>query len=187
MRVIAGSARSIPLVAPKGDKTRPTIDKHKETLFNCLSGLLYDAVFIDLFAGSGAIGIEALSRGAKTAVFVENDKDAIACINENLKKTRLSDKGSIIKKNVKDAVNMHLLPKADIIFMDPPFAGHMEREIIPSVMNNNLLTEDGVIVVECDMEADFAFLGDLGLEIYKEKNYKSCRHVFIRYCVEESL
>ena len=87
MRVIAGTARSIPLKTPKGDKTRPTIDKHKETLFNCLSDRLYDCVFVDLFSGSGGIGIEALSRGAKKAYFVENDKEALACIKDNLKIT----------------------------------------------------------------------------------------------------
>ncbi len=179
MRVIAGTARSIPLITPKGDKTRPTIDKHKETLFNCLSGLLYECIFVDLYSGSGGIGIEALSRGAKCAYFIENDKDALTCIRENLKKTRLEEKGIILKRDVKDAIHLNLFPKADIIFLDPPFKTHAEAEVIPLIMKENLLSEDGVIVVECDEEADFSFLEEFGLCIYKEKNYKSCRHVFI--------
>ena len=100
MRVIAGTARSIPLKTPKGLDTRPTIDKHKETLFNCLSPRLYDCIFVDLYSGSGAIGIEALSRGAKRAYFVENDRNALACIKENLLKTHLSDKAVVTAKDV---------------------------------------------------------------------------------------
>ena len=180
MRVIAGTARSIPLITPKGDKTRPTIDKHKETLFNCLADMLYDSVFLDLYSGSGGIGIEALSRGAKVSYFAENDNDAIRCIKENLKKTRLEERGRIVKRDVKDAIRLSMLETADIIFMDPPFLTHAETEIIPLIMEHNLLKEDGIIVVECNEDAGFDFLERLNLEIYKEKNYKSCRHVFIK-------
>ena len=180
MRVIAGSARSIPLKTPKGDKTRPTIDKHKETLFNCLSDRLYDCVFVDLFSGSGGIGIEALSRGAKCAYFVENDKEALGCIKENLTKTRLFDKAIICAKEVSFALNASISEKADIIFMDPPFALHAEKEIIPLILKKSLLNDDGIIVCECDENADFTFLDELKLEVYKAKEYKSCKHVFIR-------
>ena len=179
MRVIAGTARSIPLKTPKGDKTRPTIDKHKETLFNCLSDRLYDCVFVDLFSGSGGIGIEALSRGAKKAYFVENDKEALGCIRENLKKTRLEENAVVISSDAKTALMTKINEKADIIFMDPPFAMHAETEIIPLILKNNLLKEDGIIVVEAEENADFGFLEGLGLEIFKEKSYKSCKHVFI--------
>ena len=179
MRVIAGTARSIPLKTPKGDKTRPTIDKHKETLFNCLSDRLYDCIFVDLFSGSGVIGIEALSRGAKKAYFVENDKEALSCIRDNLAKTRLEDRAVVISSDVKFALNSKISEKADIIFMDPPFAMHAEKEIIPLILKNNLLKDDGIIVVEAEENADFGFLEVLRLEIFKEKSYKSCKHVFI--------
>ncbi len=179
MRVIAGTARSIPLKTPKGDKTRPTIDKHKETLFNCLSDRLYDCIFIDLFSGSGGIGIEALSRGAQKAYFVENDKEALSCIRENLKKTRLEENAVVISSDAKTALMTKINEKADIIFMDPPFAVHAECEIIPLILKNNLLKDDGIIVVEAEENADFGFLEGLGLEIFKEKSYKSCKHVFI--------
>ena len=87
MRVIAGIARSIPLYAPKGEGTRPTTDRIKETLFNTMQGFVPDSVFIDLFAGSGAVGIEALSRGAKHAYFVDNSREALDCIRKNLEFT----------------------------------------------------------------------------------------------------
>ena len=90
MRVIAGKARRIPLVTVKGMETRPTTDRTKETLFNMIAHGLCDCTFLDLFSGSGAIGIEAISRGVKKAVFVENNPNAIQCIMENLKKTQLT-------------------------------------------------------------------------------------------------
>lgn len=94
MRVIAGSARSLKLKTLEGIDTRPTTDRIKETLFNMIAPYLYDCEFLDLFAGSGGIGIEALSRGAKEAVFVEKNLKAMECIKENLKFTRLEKKGS---------------------------------------------------------------------------------------------
>ena len=89
MRVIAGTARRLILDTPKGLATRPTTDRIKETLFNIINNELPGANFLDLFAGSGAIGIEALSRGCKSAVFVENNREALACIGENLMRTKL--------------------------------------------------------------------------------------------------
>ena len=105
MRVIAGKAKRIPLVAPSGLDTRPTQDRTKETLFNMLQPYIADCLFLDLFSGSGAIGIEALSRGAKEAVFVEQGKDASDCIKNNLKKTKLESDATLLKMNVFDALN----------------------------------------------------------------------------------
>ena len=93
MRVIAGTARRLQLKTLDGFETRPTTDRIKETLFNMLTPYLYDCIFLDLFAGSGGIGIEALSRGAMEAYFVDNNPKAMACIKENLKHTRLVQKG----------------------------------------------------------------------------------------------
>jgi 16S rRNA (guanine(966)-N(2))-methyltransferase RsmD len=180
MRVIAGSARSIPLIAPKGDKTRPTIDKHKETLFNCLTNSLYDCVFVDLYSGSGAIGIEALSRGAKKAYFVENNKEALACIRSNLAKTKLEDGAVVLSCDVSKALRVDIKEKADIIFMDPPFALHAKDEILKIIKEKDLLAEGGIVVVECEAAEDFTKIGESGFVITKEKNYKSCRHVFLR-------
>ena len=100
MRVIAGSARRLLLKSPEGLDTRPTTDRIKETLFNMLMPNLPDAVFIDLFSGSGGIGIEALSRGANKAYFVENNQKAVACITENLEHTHLSDRAVVLKQDV---------------------------------------------------------------------------------------
>ena len=96
MRVIAGTARRIQLETVKGNNTRPTTDRIKETLFNIINNDLYDIDFLDLFSGSGAIGIEALSRGANSATFVENNRNAIKCIETNLEKTNLKEQGNIV-------------------------------------------------------------------------------------------
>ena len=96
MRVIAGIARSMPLKAAEGDNTRPTTDRIKETLFNMLQSDIAGCRFLDLYSGSGAIGIEALSRGAKEAVLVENARQAIAVIKDNLTFTKLAEHGKLL-------------------------------------------------------------------------------------------
>ena len=97
MRVIAGSARSVPLITPKGLETRPTSDQIKETLFNMLQGYVEGSNFLDLFAGSGQIGVEALSRGAAFAAFVEKSDEAVNCIKANVDKTKFTDKALVLK------------------------------------------------------------------------------------------
>lgn len=95
MRVIAGTARSLRLKTPEGMDTRPTTDRIKETLFNMLQPYLGDALFVDLFSGSGGIGIEALSRGARHAYFIENERRALSCIQENLQFTHLAEQATV--------------------------------------------------------------------------------------------
>lgn len=180
MRVIAGSARSIILETPKGLNTRPTVDKYKETLFNCLQPYIGNSVFLDLFSGSGAIGIEALSRGASKCYFVDNDKEAERCIKNNLNKTHLSERAIVYREDVSFFIKSHLNEIPDVIFLDPPFALHLEKDVISLLDMNNKISDDTIIVVECDYYSDFAFLSDLNLEIFKEKDYKTNKHVFIR-------
>lgn len=180
MRVIAGTARSIVLNAPKGLNTRPTVDKYKETLFNCLQSDIGCSVFLDLFAGSGAIGIEALSRGASKCYFVENNTEAYKCIMDNLKKTHLEDKALVYKEDVLFFIKNRLKEIPDVIFMDPPFKDHLETLVINLLVSEGKISDDTIIVVECDKNADFEFLDNLGLEIYKIKEYKTNNHVFIR-------
>ena len=105
MRVIAGKARSIPLKTVEGLDTRPTTDRIKETLFNMLHNELADCLFIDLFSGSGGIGIEALSRGAGKAIFVEKSPKAVSCIKENLLKTKLEEENKLLRAKTETLQN----------------------------------------------------------------------------------
>ena len=148
MRVIAGSARSLKLKTLEGIDTRPTTDRIKETLFNMIAPYLYDCEFLDLFAGSGGIGIEALSRGAKEAVFVEKNPKAMECIKENLKFTRLEKKGITLTKDVLNALYQLEGDKVfDYIFMDPPYDQELEKQVLKYLAGSSLVYEDTVIIV----------------------------------------
>lgn len=180
MRVIAGTARSLPLKTKEGKDTRPTTDRIKETLFNMLQPYVGEAVFFDLFSGSGGIGIEALSRGAFHAYFVENDAKALECIVDNLKFTRFTDKATVLKQDVISALNGISEKEADIIFMDPPYDMLYEKKVLEVLSTKKYVTEDTLIVVEASLKTDFAYLDELGFEIMKEKKYKTNKHMFIR-------
>ena len=180
MRVIAGSARSLKLKTLEGIDTRPTTDRIKETLFNMIAPYLYDCEFLDLFAGSGGIGIEALSRGAKEAVFVEKNSKAMECIKENLKFTRLEKKGITLTKDVLNALYQLEGDKVfDYIFMDPPYNHELEKSVLTYLAESSLLAEEGIIIVEASKETDFDYAEDLGYNIIKEKEYKTNKHVFL--------
>ena len=180
MRVIAGSARSLQLVTPAGLDTRPTTDRIKETLFNILQTDVPGSVFVDLFAGSGAIGVEALSRGASKAYFVDNGKEAINCIEQNLKHTKLFDKGYVLKQDAITAAAYSIHETADIIFADPPYQKGFDQMLLEALVNSKAVGEDTIIIIEEVKDADFSYASDLGFDIIKEKVYKNNKHVFLR-------
>lgn len=180
MRVIAGSAKRLQLKTLDGMDTRPTTDRIKETLFNMLSPYLYDCIFLDLFAGSGGIGIEALSRGAMEAVFVEKNPKAMACIRENLKYTRLDRKALTISSDVMTALyRLEGEKQFDFIFMDPPYNQELEKKVLEYLADSQLLSDEGVIIVEASKDTSFDYLVELGFALIKEKVYKTNKHVFI--------
>ena len=179
MRVIAGTARSLPLKAPEGLNTRPTTDRIKETLFNMLQSHICDCIFVDMFSGSGGIGIEAISRGAKKAYFIENAPKAISCIEENLAFTKFADRAIVLKQDAYAALNSIDENQVDIIFMDPPYNQEHEKRILSMLGSMNYVTEDTLIVVEAELKTDFSYLEEYGFEIYKEKCYKTNKHLFL--------
>lgn len=182
MRVIAGSARRLPLKTPDGIDTRPTTDRIKETLFNILQDDIYGCRFLDLFSGSGGIGIEALSRGAAKAFFVENDRRAADCIRENLRKTRLETKGVLLFCEAAGALRQLAASEAamDIIFMDPPYNKQLENQMLEVLRNSPLADSHTVIIIEADLHTDFSFAADLGYKITREKLYKTNKHIFLQ-------
>ncbi|MCQ2537134.1 MAG: 16S rRNA (guanine(966)-N(2))-methyltransferase RsmD [Lachnospiraceae bacterium] len=182
MRVIAGKKRHLVLRAVKGDAVRPTTDRTKETLFNVLNPNLVQCSFLDLFSGTGAIGIEALSRGAEYVVFVENAKESLECIKDNLKTTGLTEEARIVARDAISALGILETEKRsfDIIFMDPPYNKELEKQVLNRLSGSSLVTEDTIIVVEASKETEFSYLSELGFECYKEKGYLNNKHVFIR-------
>jgi 16S rRNA (guanine966-N2)-methyltransferase len=179
MRVIAGSARRLRLVTPEGNDTRPTQDRIKETLFNMIQNQVPGAVFVDLFAGSGGIGIEALSRGAKKAYFIENSGDACKCIAQNLKTTHFEEVGTILKQDVVLGLRNIREKEADIIFIDPPYHGEQYERVIAQLSQTDYVTDNTMIIVECAGDYDFSFAEGYGFEVRREKNYKTNKHVFL--------
>lgn len=182
MRVIAGSARHLQLKTIEGLGTRPTTDRIKETLFNMLSREIEGSRFLDLFSGSGAIGIEALSRGAKQAVFVENNRKACSVIRDNLAHTKLSDQAWVIDKDAMIALSMieNKGEPFDVIFMDPPYGHELEKRVLERLKDMKVCDEVTRIIVESDLDTGFDYLSDMGFEIVKEKIYKSNKHTFIQ-------
>lgn len=181
MRVIAGNARHLLLKTVEGLETRPTTDRIKETLFNMINPYIHSSNFLDLYSGSGGIGIEALSRGAKKAVFVDNNKKAQECIKSNLLITKLSDKAVICTTDVMLELK-ELNAKGeifDIIFMDPPYNQMHEKEVLIFLEQSNLIDKDTIIIVEASSDTEFNYLGRSNLEIYKVKEYKTNKHIYI--------
>ena len=150
MRVIAGTARRTALAAPVGIKTRPTTDRAKEGLFNVLSRQVAGASFLDLYCGSGQIGIEALSRGADFAFFVDSCPRAISSLRQNLEKTRLAKRGRYSLEKAESAIPRLAASEKpfDIVFLDPPYDARQAAKALSLVEKSQLLKAGGLVVVE---------------------------------------
>lgn len=181
MRIIAGTARSLPLKTIEGRDTRPTTDRIKETLFNVLQNDIPGCYFLDLFAGSGQIGLEAVSRGASYAVFVENGKKAAACIEDNIHFTKFDRQCKLVSMDVMAALrSLEGNYRFDVIFMDPPYDNLLEKDVLSYLADSSLLKENSQIIVEASLRTDFSYLDELGYDLIKLKKYKTNMHAFIQ-------
>lgn len=182
MRVIAGSARRIPLVAPEGKNTRPTTDRIKETLFNMLQDDIPGCQFLDLFSGSGGIGIEALSRGAKQAVLVEFGKEALECIRKNLEKTKLKDRAVVLPVEVTYGVSK--LEKMgqvfDLVYADPPYKKGFEPKILSILADSSIVKKGTKVILETSLDTEPDYIDESQYELLKVKKYKTNQHVFLQ-------
>lgn len=180
MRVIAGTARSLKLKTIEGLDTRPTTDRIKETLFNILQPDIPGASFLDLFSGSGAIAIEALSRGAAEGVLVENSRAACACIRENLTHTHLDSKALVMECDCVTAINrLNGHKPFDIIFMDPPYGKGYEKIVLEKLLNSNIADEYTKIIFEAALATEIGFVEEMGYSLLKVKEYKTNKHIFV--------
>ena len=179
MRVIAGSAKGRKLVTPEGMNTRPTTDMLKDSLFGMIQFDVPGAEFLDLFAGSGGVGIEALSRGAVSLDCVEQDAKALNCIRTNLKTVGFAEKAKVWPMPVERALQQFSAQKRrfDMIFMDPPYLKGWEEKISALISKYGLLKPDGILIVESASET--VVRAD-GLDVVKEKVYKTTRFTFLQ-------
>ena len=156
MRVITGKARGVQLKTPEGMLTRPTADRVKEALFSIINFELPGAAVLDLFGGTGQLGIEALSRGANSAVFVDQREDACKIIRENLRRTKLESQGKVVRSDYLDYLRRSR-EKFDIILLDPPYAEVFLENALKCITEIDILKSDGIIVAERPLEKELSF------------------------------
>ncbi|MBQ8541364.1 MAG: 16S rRNA (guanine(966)-N(2))-methyltransferase RsmD [Clostridia bacterium] len=169
MRVISGRARGLKLLSLDGLDTRPTLDRVKEALFSMLTPYISQAVVLDLFAGSGALGIEALSRGSDEAVFVDMLPSAMDIVKKNVSLARFTEHSEFHQKNALDYLRQ-CNKTFDIIFLDPPYKGELYEKCLTAIYENTLLNKDGIIVLEWDSTLSRPPVPSQ-FEILKERRY----------------
>jgi 16S rRNA (guanine(966)-N(2))-methyltransferase RsmD len=185
MRIISGDFRGRKLNTPKDYQVRPTTDKVKEALFNILAPELYNSVVCDLFAGTGNLGLEALSRGARKCYFGDHASESIKLIKENIAMCRADDMSEVVAGDyIKTLDNIH--ETVNIFFLDPPYRKDLLEKSIRAISDMGLLAEDGVIVAEHNKQKDIP--AEIGtFSVYKERRYGSVILSFYKetYEIEE--
>ncbi|HBH12132.1 MAG: Uncharacterized protein XD91_0242 [Clostridiales bacterium 38_11] len=171
MRIISGRARGTKLYSPKNDKIRPTSDKIKESVFNLLQPITPDAVVLDLFAGTGGIGLEFVSRGAKKVYFVDNNRESVDLIRRNVAKCRFEDQSVVMNLDFETALSVARRDnmRFDYIFIDPPYASFKDMQLLGRIFDSKLMNNGGVIILEVEKDEIPEFKGTV-ISI-KEKIY----------------
>lgn len=172
MRVISGKKRGTKLECPGGDNVRPTTDRIKESLFNIIQNSVFNSVVLDIFSGSGALGIEALSRGAKAAYFIDNSRESIKYLQKNLAKTGFSNESNILLGNalseIKKLSSKNI--QFDLVFLDPPYKMNLIDPVLAALSESQLVHEDTLIVVEHSLDEEVPeSIG--GLTKFNERKY----------------
>ncbi len=182
MRIISGVARGTKLITLEGIETRPTLDRIKESLFSIIQNKIPKAVVLDLFAGSGALGIECLSRGALFCTFCDSSNKAIKVIKQNIEKTRMSEKALVIQADYATCLKKISNQKNsfDIIFLDPPYESNLIEKSIEKIIEFDLLKQDGIIIAETDqLELVLEKIEKLQVEIIDIRKYGRVKLVFL--------
>lgn len=177
MRIISGKARGTKLYTLEGETTRPTLDRVKESLFNIIQEKIVGSSFLDVFSGSGAIGLEAASRGAKEVILCEKDKNAIKVIKKNIEKTHLEvTLYETSFENMLEKINEQF----DIIYIDPPYKTNLVYETVNKLINLDLLKTDSLIIVETDEEERVEqALKNLNVNIVNKRKYGRVHLIFL--------
>ncbi len=183
MRIIGGKAKGTKLYTLEGENTRPTLDRVRESLFNIIQFSIKDSIFLDLFAGSGACGIEAVSRGAKKAILCDNSKQAVEIIKKNIEKTHTKEQIEIYQMDYEEILQTKIKEKLDIVYIDPPYQTDDACHAIKMLLENQLIKQDSIIIIETDQEKrikeQFEEL-KLEIEIIDERKYGRVQLIFLR-------
>jgi len=154
LRIISGKAKGTKLETLEGLDTRPTLDRVKEALFSIIQNEIWESKVLDLFSGSGALGLESLSRGAKIAYLCDISKKAIEIIKQNIKKTHFEEQTKIINKNYKKCLEEVKNEQFDLIFLDPPYRTNYGIDAVRYITENNMITKDGTMIFETDQKEE---------------------------------
>lgn len=182
MRIISGKAKGTKLYTLDGKNTRPTLDRIKEPLFSIIQTYIEDSIVLDLFSGSGALALEALSRGAKKAVLCDKSYDAINIIKKNIEKTHMEEKTEVLCSDYQKCI-FTVKEKFDIIFIDPPYKLDIAVKSIEMILQNNLLSNDGIIIIETDDEIrELQEIGKLNynIKILGQRTYGRVKLIFLK-------
>ena len=181
MRIISGKARGTKLYTLEGTAKRPTLDRVKESLFNIIQNDIEDSTILDLFSGSGAIGLEFLSRGAKRAVLCDNSKDAIKIIKKNVQKTHFEEKAEVYNMEFTKSIERLQNQKFDIIYIDPPYDTDFIKISIEKIIEYKLINEKTKIIVETDDETRILNqIEKMDVEITDKRKYGRATIIFLR-------
>ena len=182
MRIISGKARGTKLYTLDGTATRPTLDRVKESLFNIIQNDIEDSIVLDLFSGSGVIGLEFLSRGAKRAVLCDSSKDAIKIIKQNVQKTHFEEKVEVYNMEFTKLVERLQNQKFDIIYIDPPYATDFIKISLEKIIEYELVNENTKIIVETDDETRILNqIEKMDVEITDKRKYGRATIIFLKY------
>ena len=181
MRIIGGKARGTKLYTLEGENTRPTLDRVKESLFNIIQKDVPNAIFLDLFAGSGAIGLEAVSRGASKSILCDKNRDAIKIIKKNIEKTRSREQVELYEADFKEVLKNKLKEKIDIIFIDPPYKTDFAYEAIKILVNSKNIKKESLMIIETDEEERILKqIENLEIEIIDKRKYGRAHLIFLK-------
>lgn len=182
MRIISGTARGTKLFTLEGLDTRPTLDRVKEPLFNIINFDLEDAVVLDLFAGSGALGLEAISRGAKKVFLCEKNRNAANIVEKNIEKTKFQDQAILIRNDFEKAISFieQLNEKIDVVFIDPPYKTDLIKKSLEKILDSDILNDDFIIIAETDeLERILKDINILNINVFDTRKYGRVSLIFL--------
>lgn len=181
MRIISGTARGTKLFTLEGETTRPTLDRVKESMFNIIQNEVQNSIFIDLFSGSGAIGLEAASRGAERVILCDKSKQAINIINKNIEKTHLKEKVELYNLDYELLLKTKIKEQADIIYIDPPYKSDFAINAVNIILENGLVSEHSTIIIETDEEEKILReLEKIEIKITDKRKYGRAILIFLK-------
>ena len=182
MRIISGTARGTKLFTLEGLDTRPTLDRVKEPLFNIINFDLEDAVVLDLFAGSGALGLEAISRGAKKVFLCEKNRNAANIVEKNIEKTKFQDQAILIRNDFEKSISFieQLNEKIDVVFIDPPYKTDLIKKSLEKILDSDILNDDFIIIAETDEpERILKDINILNINVFDTRKYGRVSLIFL--------